>query len=476
MTLTDALRTTLREQALFDAGETLIVAVSGGADSLALLHALNYLRRTFGYVLHAATLDHGIRGTAGAADADHVVMLAAAWGIPITRGAADVPELARQWQVGIETAARRARYTFLAETARAAGAKTVVTAHHAGDQAETVLMRLMRGSGLPGLAGMAYDSPLPGAPDLRLVRPMLALPRAVIEAYCRAHSIEFRQDETNADRSYIRNRVRHDLLPLLRTFNPQIDSALTTLADNVRLDNAFLTALAEVSLEQIIIQRSADRIRLSAEGFRTLDPSLQRRVLIAAARALGVENIRQHHIRHVQAVTIHAKQGAAADFSDNVHLRVEYGALIIERKSAPDDAPERLLLLPERMAVPEELPQEGRVRLEGGQLVLSRSDPLDAAGVRARLLVSPGARLILRGRQPGDRLRLAGSGGHSQKLSDWMINRRIPKRLRDRIPLLLIDGIIAAVLWGDPWQINPEFMIQQDSQDFLRLWLEEHKE
>ncbi|MCS7070409.1 MAG: tRNA lysidine(34) synthetase TilS, partial [Anaerolinea sp.] len=163
---------TIRDQRLIPTGAQVLAAVSGGADSLCLLHVLHDLQGTFGFRLTAATFDHGLRGIEGAADAAFVVDLCAEWGIPCHAGRASGPLTAHAAGIGLEAAARRARYEFLMSVCRHTGADTVAVGHHADDQAETVLLRLLRGSSLTGIAGMAFAAPMPYAPAIRLIRPL----------------------------------------------------------------------------------------------------------------------------------------------------------------------------------------------------------------------------------------------------------------------------------------------------------------
>ena len=176
--LTKNIQRIIRQHQLIVHAKPLVVAASGGADSLALCHLLYHA----GYDLHIATLDHGLRGDTGQVDADFMCWMARQWGVPCTMGQVDVPALARKQKTGIEATARKTRYDFLADVARQIGTSTIATAHHADDQAETVLMHILRGSGLQGLRGMAFRAPVPGHTDLTLVRPLLAVTRAEIEA------------------------------------------------------------------------------------------------------------------------------------------------------------------------------------------------------------------------------------------------------------------------------------------------------
>ena len=240
-------------------GALVVVAVSGGPDSLCLLHVLMQLRDDLGFTLHVAHLDHMIRGAESADEAAFVADLARAWGLPATVEATDVPALARVQRANLHAVARAARYSFLARVARATGAQAVAVAHHAGDQAETVLLHLLRGAGPAGLSGMRavtpdrewfkienaelriendadtnhshfsiFNSQLP-----RLIRPLLATTRESIERYCAEHSLQPRRDQSNFDLGATRNRIRHDLLPRLIEYNPQIIAALGRTAEPI---------------------------------------------------------------------------------------------------------------------------------------------------------------------------------------------------------------------------------------------------
>jgi tRNA(Ile)-lysidine synthase len=234
-------------------GERLLVAVSGGADSTALLLALGDLKRAglLGAELTAAHLDHGLRGEAGAGDARWVESLARARGFECVVGRASVAERAREERDNLEQAARRARYEFLAAAARAAGAWAVVAAHTLDDQAETVLLNLLRGSGAEGLGGIRAERRLAESSGVLLLRPLVGWARrADTEEYCGARGVEFRADEMNDDERFARVRVRRRLVPLLETFNPRAAEALARTAELVREDAAALEQLAARLLEE----------------------------------------------------------------------------------------------------------------------------------------------------------------------------------------------------------------------------------
>jgi len=260
--LVDRVAATLDACGLFRDARCVLVGVSGGADSVALLAVLRELAERAGAMwrLAAAHLNHGIRAAA-AADARFVQALCASWQVECIVGAADVPAESRRTGESIEAAARRARYAFLADAAERADAQAVAVAHHADDNAETVLHRVLRGTGLAGLAGIPVERPL-GA--VRLVRPMLHCRRADIEQFLAARGLSWREDESNRDLDHRRNFLRHDLLPHIREHvNPRAEDALLRLAEQAQAATAFLRTEAEKVLQAAVeaVQRDAGASR-----------------------------------------------------------------------------------------------------------------------------------------------------------------------------------------------------------------------
>lgn len=217
----------LAGEAKLERGATLLVAVSGGADSMVLLHVLARLAPIFGLVLHAHGVDHGLRAEA-ARELDGAETFAGSLGVPFARTAV---ALARGGNV--QARARAARHAALASAAARAGARAIATAHHADDRAETVLMRLMRGAGARGLAALPPRAPSEAAPDLELVRPLLRARRAALRAHAARHRIPFADDPSNEDPRYLRAQVRHEVLPLLERVGPGIVDHLNALADQL---------------------------------------------------------------------------------------------------------------------------------------------------------------------------------------------------------------------------------------------------
>ncbi|MBV8858563.1 MAG: tRNA lysidine(34) synthetase TilS [Acidobacteria bacterium] len=306
-------------------GERVLCAVSGGADSTALLLGLEELKRggLLGVDLTAAHLDHGLRGEAGAEDARWVEGLARAYGFECVVGRAALSEGARE---NLEQAARRARYEFLAEAARACGARAVLAAHTLDDQAETVLLRLLRGSGAEGLAGMAPERALEAGGEVRLRRPLLSWARrADTEGFCRERGVEFRSDAMNEDERFARVRVRRTLLPLLETLNPRAAETLARTAALLREDSAALDALAAALLAEARPEvdesagegtsEEAAAHPLKVDALRRAAPALRRRVLrLWLARERGdLRRLSRAHLLGVERLLEGSRGGRVAE-------------------------------------------------------------------------------------------------------------------------------------------------------------------
>ncbi len=455
----ESVRQIIQKFNLIPSGSSLVVGVSGGADSLALLHVLHRLSQHSGFKLHTATFDHQLRGDAGAADAEFVKTTCAAWNIPITVGQTDVKTLAQEMGLSIETAARKARYDFLAEVARTVDANRIAVAHHADDQAETVLLHLFRGAGGRGLAGMRLLSPVPHHPELTLIRPFLRVTRAEIEAYCREHNLTPREDSTNTDTTILRNRLRHETLPYLAQLNPRIASVLAQLAEISAAEDDFLSAEVEQIAQTHAIFKD-DHVTINRESFRALHPALARRLIIQSVGQLVSAQDRPDYIHILDAVEMGLRggHGTIALLGNGLRLHVNYDALIIEyenRSASPVNAPS---LRPDEELVIQ-IPGVTRV----GSWELSASlIPLENA--RARLSIPEGALVTLRTRREGDRFAPLGMGGHTQKLNRWMINRKLPRALREHIPVLCVDGQIAAIMIEPQWIVSEFAAVRTDNQ------------
>lgn len=445
----DRVLNTLRRYDAIASGELVIVAVSGGGDSVALLHILNRSKDALGVDLHVASLDHGLRAEAGQQDLEFVAGLASRWRLPYTLGHADVPALSSEWAIGVEAAARRARYEFLARVARQQGARCVAVGHHAHDQAETILMNIVRGTGTRGLRGMRVVSDMPHYAGIRLIRPLLRIAKHELEAYCREHKLPFRVDESNADLRFRRNFLRHEVIPKLKRLNPDLLAAFERLAETAIVDEDFMAAQFEETVMPLIKVHS-ERWQMKKSDFAALHPALQRRFVQTACRHLSGGSASLSHALTLDLIAWSHESGAGTrrDISGVLQMRTGYDEIIIERKDAGDEQ-DQYRLIP--IETDEPLSPGSTFELQGLRIFLSTSGKTGGESVSLRLPAS--LELRLRTRRPGDRFKPKGMGGRSRKIKAWMIDRKIPRDIRDRIPLICADDEIIAICLGDSWRL-----------------------
>ena len=482
MSLLETVRRTINRHQMFDPGETLVVGVSGGPDSLCLLHVLRELRGEYDVRLHVAHLDHQIRDQESAADAAFVARVAEEWGIPATVAARDVPAYACERRLAIEEAARQARYAFLAGVAQETGARKVAVAHNAGDQVESVLMHFLRGAGLAGLRGMGPVSPWPSQPitspplDLILLRPLLEVPRAEIEAYCRQHRLQPRFDRSNLDTTYYRNRLRHELIPLLETYNPGVREVVRRTARVIADDHEYLREQGRRAWEGVVTEADGAFV-FALEPWRQLHPSLQRQLLREAIRRLrrGLRNINWVHIEGALTVLNERPTGSIATLPQGLQLFKGYDRFTVGEALPRPDLPlltvERLpLTVPGVTPLPESEWQVEASVLSRGELTgedFSDANPWQTVLAYDRA----GPELALRRRRPGDRFQPLGLGGRAKAVSEFMINEKIPAHIRDEFPLVVSPRHI---VWIPGWRLDERVKITEGTKRVL--WLAFSKE
>lgn len=431
---------------------TWVVGVSGGPDSLLLLHLLAKRGLHDPARLVVVHLNHGLRPQA-TAEAVFVQETAQAWGVRCVVRQVNVPELAQAAGWTLEEAARRARYQFLGDVAQEVNAAAILLAHHADDQAETVLMHLIRGSGLAGLRGILPVALFPfRIEDLRLtiddlpplLRPLLTTSRTEIEAYCREHDLTPMQDESNQDTRFLRNRIRHELLPLLETYNPQIRGRILDLAEIITADEAFLRQL-QAKASQKVVQQQAEGLEINRAAWQVLPLSLRRRVLRQAIETLlaGQGELSFVVLEQARLLIETGTAGQQLSLPDNLHLMVGYETVHVAAASTPIPIP--FPQLPNDEPIPLSVP--GKVALPNGWVI--RTERVEAVNLdeirhnpdpwQAFVAVAEGEPLWLRPRRPGERIQPLGLQGHSQTLKKVMNERQIPAPARGRWPILATD-------------------------------------
>jgi tRNA(Ile)-lysidine synthase len=496
-------RHTIDRHGLLVPKETVVVGVSGGPDSLCLLHVLKRLCNKYRIELHVAHLNHRIRGSEADADAAFVARLAKEWGLPCTVEARDVPALAKEKKLSLEEAARRARYAFLAEVAEQVGAKRIAVGHNADDQTESVLMHWLRGAGLAGLRGMLPATPLSDyrliegprpEPDegegegirdkgqvssppypFSLIRPLLEVTRAEIEAYCAEHSLQPRFDLSNLDTTYYRNRLRHELIPYLEGYNPGIREVMRRSAKVIADDYAYLRAELDRLWPQVVVSESDTVIQFDLTAWRGLPASFQRSTLRQAIHRLrrSLRNINWVHVEDARLALLEKPAGTQVTLPQGLMLTMSYQAFTVADEGyveLPDDLP-LLAVGSLPLAVPGTTPlPESRWRVEArllsrGELPPGWEDNQDPWQAFLDHDVT-GSELILRRRQAGDRFQPLGLGGRQTTLREFMINVKIPAQWRHRVPIVASPQHI---VWLAGWRVDERARITKSTRCILRL-------
>lgn len=441
----------------------IVVAVSGGPDSVCLLHVLRQLREDVGIEPHVAHLDHRLHAQA-LAHAHYVARLCRRLGIRATIEARDVGAYRRERRLSLEEAARQVRYAFLAQVAYEVGATCVATGHTADDQVETVLMHLLRGAGWVGLQGMAQAGPHPYAPGspLRLLRPLLGTSKAETGAYCRAHHLRPRQDPTNVQLSLLRNRVRHALLPLLEKYNPRISEALLRLSEMARDQVSLLDGLVREAWPRVVAE-DAGGLRISSPHLIEQPPAVRQHLLRRAIeRLLGsFTDFEAHHLERLEAA-LRGGAGRSTPLPRGLRAITQHHALYLTLRPTTPLPPlegEHPLNVPGATPIP-------------GWTVATRLLPVGGTDIRADswravMHYEPGMTLWVRTRRPGDRFQPLGMA-EAKKLQDFMVDAHIPREWRDRVPLVCSPQGIA---WVVGWRLAEWARVRPDSLQVLEVEL-----
>jgi tRNA(Ile)-lysidine synthase len=485
--LLECVRSTIERNHLLSPGDAVVIGISGGPDSLCLLHLLLRLRDEYDLRLHVAHLNHQLRGAEAEADAAFVTRLAAEWGLPATVESRDVPALAQERKLAMEEAARQARYGFLGRVARVIGARKIAVGHNADDQVETICMHWLRGSGLAGLRGMQPASrleelrldgeglqPSGKENELWLIRPLLEVPRAEVEAYCAAHHLQPRFDRSNLDTTYYRNRLRHELLPFLETFNRGIRQVMLRSANIITADYAYLRQQAAQAWAEVTLHEESEAITFDLTRWRALPLSLQRSVLREAIHRLrrSLRNINWVHIENAVQGLQTGNTGTAVTLPRGLEATLGYQQFTVASKGyteTPPDMPcvctEVALHIPGRTRLPDSH-WSVTAEIVDRQMLPSTALCHDQPWRAYLDYAVCGSQLTVRPRRSGDRFWPQGLGDKPTTPNNFMTNAKIPRAWRDTIPLVVSPQ---QVLWLAGWRIDERAKVTAKTTQVLVL-------
>ena len=456
---------------------SVLIGVSGGADSLCLLHLVASVPNLGLIVAH---FDHRLRRGSDR-EARFVGSVARKLKLPFVSGEGDVAAYAAEQKLSMEESARTLRYRFLFAQARAAGASAVAVGHTADDQVETILMHFLRGAGLAGLKGMRGQTLLPEFdPTIALVRPILHLWRHETETYCREHALLPVQDPTNADETYFRNSLRHNLIPELEKYNPRFKETLLRTAAALAGDHETLSEVVEAAWLKVLVKAEADQVTLRASSLETMPHGLRRNILRKAMESLrpSLRNLdfdtlerAANFIRAGDHTSKNAGGTRHTDLTEGLHLYQEGDAILLAGLEAdmpnshwPLTSGVREVLINGRVNLNEHFSLSAvEVEVESARACASENGDSFTAWLDAGLAVG---QLTVRTRRSGDGFSPLGMDGKTVKLQDFYINVKLPRRARAGWPLVCAGE---QIVWVPGFRLAHPFRVTDKTQRVLKL-------
>jgi tRNA(Ile)-lysidine synthase len=439
-------------------GERVVAAVSGGADSMALLHALFELRKEYDLSLLVAHVDHGLRPE-GPAEMGFVRLAADHLGLPFVSRRVDAGEGKRERGLTLQESAREARYGFLTQVAGKRRASKVALGHTADDQAESVMMRILRGAGTRGLAG------IPPVRGNFFIRPLIHARRAEVESFLRQIKVEYLSDPSNLSRKYLRNRIRLELLPVLEEYNPRIRESLAEMADLFRNEEEFWQNLVDEKFPEVLRSRGRKTLTLNIPALVSLPAPLRLRCFRTAVETLAgnLRRIGLAHIRAIDDLWQGAKPNKEIKIPQSIRVRKAYDAITFSICANETNSYEYSVSGPGQVDIPE----IGRtMRFEVRRLNAREplNTPPNVALADFRETAFP---LMIRSIRPGDRFQPLGMRGE-KKVKDLFIDSKIPAPRRREIPLVCKGE---RLLWVAGLRLDDRARIKPETRMALRMEL-----
>ncbi len=448
---------TIRKYDMIQKKDKVIVAVSGGPDSVCLLHLFMTFKSELDISLYAAHLDHMFRGRESEEDACFVKALCDRWGVPLFSDNINVPEYVKKSGLSPEDAARRVRYDFFERVKKQTGAQKVATGHNRNDHEETILMNIFRGAGLDGLMGI---EPVRNC----YIRPLIEIPREDIEKYLKHEEIPFRIDATNLTTDYFRNSIRLELMPLIRQkYCPHLGKSLRRLSEIAKRDLSFMEQETEKARANVIRYEPA-KVIIDVKKFSKLHEAVKYRLTRLAVEKLtgDVKDFEARHAKLLVDFIERALPGSLLDLPKNLQGLKEYEHCIISKEVF--DYPTDYYYI---LEVPGEINiQETGITLKAYIETYGEKTKINTAPTIACLDYDKiNSNLVVRNRRPGDRFKPLGCIGF-KKLKDFFIDEKIPKRKRNQIPIVEAGGNI---IWVGGMRIDDRFKVTEETTRILVL-------
>ncbi|NMM62171.1 tRNA lysidine(34) synthetase TilS [Clostridium sp. P21] len=451
---------TINKYRMFNEGDKVIVAVSGGPDSICLLHILYSLRNQLNIQLCAAHVNHCLRGDEADKDEEYVRKFCEDLNIEFRSRSVDINKMMEKENISCESAGRKARYDFFNNVKKELNAQKIAIAHNANDQAETILMRIMRGTGLEGLMGIK------AVRDDVFVRPLINTTRQEIEEYCDIQNIKPRIDKTNLETIYSRNRVRLQLIPYIQeNFNKDIVKVLNRLSDTIKIDNEYLEIVAKEKFKRYC-DIQTEKVIISKEAFLENEAIITRIIRKALYTITGtLNNFEKVHIYDI--IDVQSKStGKDIDLANNIIVSNKYGDIHILKKSQKSKVEEN-----KSYFIHKGVNDIKEYRLRVITRIVDSKENVDFKSSRLTKYFDydkVGNEIIIRHRREGDKFVPLGMKGN-KKLKDFFMDEKITKDQRQHIPIICFDNEIG---WVVGYRVSELFKVNENTKNILEIKVE----
>lgn len=450
----DNVKAVILKNNLLNKDDKVVIGVSGGADSLCLLHVLNSIKNEIGIEIFAVHLNHQFRGAEADADAEFVEDICRKWEIPYKIASVDVPAYAKQHGLSPEEAGREIRYKLFRDVKEIINANKIAVAQNLNDNVETILMRIFRGTGLEGLKGIDISID-------EIIRPLLETDRASIEEYCRQNNLEPRVDKTNLQPVYSRNKIRLELIPYLKeSFNPNLNEGIVRLSQIIKEENDYLEQQAN-KLMNSIVEIEEQRLLIKINNLIELHQAMQKRLLRKAVEQLA-ETLNGYEYKHFQGIIelLDKGTGAALELPKNIRAYISYENLILTKKIENKHKKYYYKLKYDYDNKIDELGVVVSIKLINRISMPMMQKHTNTIYIDADKVMQG---LVLRNRQQGDMFSPIGMLG-SKKLKDYFIDKKTPREKRDEI-FLLADG--NEIVWIIGGLISEKYKITTQTEKVI---------
>lgn len=463
----------IKKTKLINAGDSILVGFSGGADSVCLLHGLYKLSKPLSLTIYAAHLNHQLRGMDSNEDAAFALNFAKERQIVCVIKSVDVTTYAEKHGMSLETAGRECRYRFFEEVADKIKADKIALGHHLNDQAETLLMNLIRGAGLDGLAGMPTSRG-------KIIRPLMKCSRREVETFCADHALNYREDATNKETDFFRNKVRIQLIPQLQSFQPTVLESMAKTVELLEQDKAYFEEVVFQEFQTLVLQQDDDHVEMERKKLENCSPAILSRILRKAYYTIQKSNhtMEFHPIKRIMQGLRDGKIDKTYQLPGKISVVLGKESVCFAKESYGLSRLDPFQKYGERKSIPLKIPGVTNLPWENGNILCEvinsqkppkiSNNPLCQVFDRHRLP----SNLVVRNRRDGDWIRPLGMEG-SKKLKDFFIDNKIPVEERDRIFLLAHDQ---EILWIIGYRMSEEVKVSKKTRKVVRMHYRPNKE